>query len=293
MKFNLYKYLTRNEKWPLLLEAIEYRISTKIPVELRVKKSFIKRMLASGVQLQKQEKGIEFEFDINEAKKKFFLRHGSSDFSVFIQIILENEYKTVVDLFKRLKLPINRFMDIGSNAGFSSLYLSAFYPDAKFICLEPHPGNFNALEYNITQNIDRDKYFLLQKALWNRQVQLSGNNNFRDGKDWSFSVEESEKLIGDIESITMDILMKEYDFNEVDFLKIDIEGAEAQLFSEIEYLRSWIDKVKVMAIEIHDETNARFKIENILQNLGFRLYHSGEITIAVNKKIASPLLNDE
>ena len=206
---------------------------------------------------------------------------------------MDNEYKPVVDIFKKLNIPIKRFIDAGANAGFSSLYLNAHYPEAKFICLEPHAGNFAALSHHIITNIKDKLFLLLQKALWNKPAQLTGDNSFRDGKDWSFSVKEASNANSDIEGITMDMIMEENDFNEIDFLKIDIEGAEAKLFNAKEQLLSWIDKVKIISIEIHDETNARFKIENILQNFGFRLYHSGEITIAVNKKIISPLLNDE
>lgn len=293
MGFSLFKYFSGKEKWPLLLEALEYRISKKIPDHLRIKKAFIQRMQSAGIPLLKRDNGIIVDYEIQGKKNELFLRDNSSDISVFSQIILGNEYKPVIELFKKLNLPIKHFIDAGANIGFSSIYLSAVYPDAKFICLEPHPGIFAALKNNITQNIKADKYTLIQKALWNKPALLSGDNSFRDGKDWSFSVKEAGKLTGDIEGITMDMLINEYDFNEIDFLKIDIEGAEAQLFDNIEYLRSWTDKIKVMSIEIHDETNARFKIENTLQNLGFRLYNSGEITIAVNKKIISPLLYDE
>ena len=290
MSLALYKYFTGKERWHLLLEALEYRVSKKIPGDLRIKKAFVQHILSSGIRFKKLDNGILLEYDVNGKNINFFLRNESSDFSVFTQIILEKEYKSVVDIFNRLNLPVNRIVDAGANVGFSSLYLSAYYPEAHFICLEPHPGNFTALTRNINQNISKNKFSLIQKALWHQHVLLSGDNSFRDGKDWSFSVKEAGKSAGDIEGITMERLLEDHDLNEVDFLKIDIEGAEAQLFSDEEYLRSWIHKIKVMSIEIHDETNARFKIENIIQNLGFRLFNSGEITIAVNNNFVS-LLN--
>jgi len=292
MSFNLYRYFSGKQKWSLLLEALEYRISKRIPKDVRIKKTFLNRVFSSGIQLQEKNDDFLIDLPVNGKKNSFLLRKNSSDFEVFTQIILEEEYKPVVDLFNKLQIPINRFIDAGANAGFSSLYLSSYYPQAHFICLEPHPGNFAVLTRNISQNTEAGKFSLIQKALWNKHASLSGDNSFRDGKDWSFSVKEGESPGSKIEGITMNMLISENDLHEIDFLKIDIEGGEAQLFNQVELLASWIDKIKVMSIEIHDETKARFKIENTLQDFGFRLYNSGEITIAVNNKLV-PLLRNK
>ncbi len=292
MGFNIYKYFPAMEKWSLLLESVEYRISKRISPEIRIKRQLLNRFLGEGVPVKIKKNGIEFEYRVNDKNLKFYLRNNSSDINVFTQIVLEQEYKPIIDMFKRLNLSPDRFIDAGANVGFSSLYLLAHWPEARFICLEPHPGNFEALTCNITQNISTDNFLLLQKALWSKPAQLSGDNNFRDGRDWSFNVKEDGKSNGNIEGITIDMVMNQDSFNEVDFLKIDIEGAEVQLFESRKNVESWIDKIKVISIEIHDETNVRFKIENMLQNMGFRIYHSGEITIAINKRFIHLLLSD-
>ena len=293
MSLKLYKYFSSNQQWPLILEALEYRLSKRIPGEIKIKKAFLNQLIAANIPFAKNDKGIEIEYQVNENLYKFFLRNNGSDISVFIQILFREEYKPLISLFKRLNLSITNFIDAGANVGFSSLYLSAFFPNSTFICLEPNPGNFAALSHNIGQNIKENNFILLQKALWNKSVQLSGSNDFRDGKDWSFSVKEESGIEGDIEGVTMDWILQKYNFDEVDFLKIDIEGAEASLFENKRSVESWIDKIKVMAIEIHEETTSGFKIENMLQNFGCRIYHCGELTIAVNKKLTHLLLNDE
>jgi hypothetical protein len=46
----------------------------------------------------------------------------------------------------------------------------------------------------------------------------------------------------------MTTLMREVGIETVDILKVDIEGAERDVFSTCD----WMDKVKLLAIELHD-----------------------------------------
>ena len=291
MKSSFYKYFQGKEKWSLLLESFEYRISKRISSEVRKKRQILQKFLADRIPFRITSEGISFEYGINDKCLKFLLRNNSSDINVFSQIILDEEYKTVIDLVKRLRLQVNVIVDAGANVGFSSLYFFAYYTQAKFICLEPNSKTLKALSANISKNIPEKQFLLLQKALWNKQMTLCGDSNFRDGKDWSFHVKEPVDVIGDIEGITVNSLIHDYSLDEIDFLKIDIEGAEAQLFSNRQEIEKWIGKINIISMEIHDETDARFKIENMLQDFGFRIFHSGELTIAVNRKLVH-LLSD-
>ena len=48
----------------------------------------------------------------------------------------------------------------------------------------------------------------------------------------AFQVEESVEQKGTINAYTIPQLMKEYNCNQIDILKLDIEGAEYELFSK-------------------------------------------------------------
>lgn len=52
-----------------------------------------------------------------------------------------------------------------------------------------------------------------------------------------------------VAAITVDRLMDEYALARINILKIDIEGAEIEVFSNT---ASWIDKVDAIVIELHD-----------------------------------------
>lgn len=48
-----------------------------------------------------------------------------------------------------------------------------------------------------------------------------------------------------------------------------------------------VKKVRVVALEIHDEFNCRTNIQNILTKYGFDYTNSGELTIGINKNLIS------
>jgi len=51
-----------------------------------------------------------------------------------------------------------------------------------------------------------------------------------------------------VRAVTMETLMKENGISTIDFLKVDIEGAEKEVFQNC----TWIKNVRVIAIELHD-----------------------------------------
>ena len=85
------------------------------------------------------------------------------------------------------------------------------------------------------------------------------------------------------ETTTIEGLINDFNIETIDFLKIDIEGGEDEVFKDFSKI-NWLDKVKVIALEIHDEFDCRKHIESNLEKL-FTLSHSGELTIGINKSL--------
>jgi hypothetical protein len=59
-----------------------------------------------------------------------------------------------------------------------------------------------------------------------------------------------DNVVGTVTARTIDAIMSMIGIERIDLLKVDIEGAEAELFANP---RAWIDRVGVLAIEFHDE----------------------------------------
>jgi hypothetical protein len=53
--------------------------------------------------------------------------------------------------------------------------------------------------------------------------------------------------------MTVDKIMQDYNLEKVDILKIDIEGAEKEVFTDTS---SWIEKVNSIIIELHERMKA-------------------------------------
>jgi|LauGreDrversion4_2_1035121.scaffolds.fasta_scaffold80170_2 FkbM family methyltransferase len=176
-----------------------------------------------------------------------YLRAESSDFLVFCQIFCERELECVAALKN-----VEFIVDLGANTGLSATYLACRFPNAKIIAVEPDPENFQLLLRN-TQPL-ADRICCVNAAIWSKSGRLQSNPvPYRGGTASSkqFIPLEKEKVSGDIESITLDGLMSQFNLNRIDLLKIDIEGAEAEVFREPGL---WLSRTAAIVIELHDDS---------------------------------------
>ena len=170
------------------------------------------------------------------------LRLKTSDMLTFVHVFLRGEYN--VDIAKTPTV----IVDAGANIGLTSIFYANKYPDAKIIALEPESSNFALLKKNVApyKNI-----LAVNKALWGENTTLEVIDPGLD--KWGFQTrkrnDEEPVVKKAVESITIDKLMQDSMLNHIDILKIDIEGAEKEV---CETASAWIDKVGMMAIELHD-----------------------------------------
>ena len=83
----------------------------------------------------------------------------------------------------------------------------------------------------------------------------------------------------DVESITIDNIMSENNFKTVDILKIDIEGAEKDLFEK--NYEKWLPNIKIIMVETHDRMvpQSAFTVMNTLNKYNFILYTTADGTL--------------
>jgi FkbM family methyltransferase len=278
-KLFLYNY---KERVQIILYSLCSRIIDSIPRNLKNTYEFTNSLLTKGIHLETEAQGlVSFPYKINNGVFRFFIKKDSSDSRVFEQIILNEEYKTVVEEIRKRKIKVESILDCGANIGLTSMYLTSYFRNARILALEPSKTTFERLELNIRKNsLDRVKLF--NKGVWSKNAFLKPDINFRDGEDWSFRlVETSVKEEAILEAVGIDDLMKHEQISHIDLMKIDIEGGEVELFKS-KHL-PWLQKTKIIALEIHDEFKCRIEIERKLVDHGFDIFHSGELTIGFNK----------
>jgi FkbM family methyltransferase len=279
--------LFNSNLWIKLLKySIGSRMIHSIPKGLKQTYDFVTILEKRDIQITKEEGLLRFKYPIERKFFNFLIAQDASDASVFTQIIINQEYSFLIDILNKKGIQPRTMIDAGANIGLTSVYFKAFYPDIEIIALEPAEGTFQRLTQNIQRN-NFSKVSLLQKGIWNTCTRLKEDRTFRDGQDWSFRlVEAYENEDALIETTTIPQILEEYQFNKIDLLKIDIEGGEKEVFAETADL-NWLKKVRVIAIEIHDEFDCRTQIENTLVDAGFELSHSGELTIGINSVLCN------
>jgi len=172
-------------------------------------------------------------------------------------------------------------IDAGSNIGLTSVYLSKYFKDSKFITIEPDTSNFESVSYNLQANGIKN-VAKIKGGLWSKNTNLKLVHDFRDQKDWSIRVEETQET-GDLMAFSIQHLIQENQFETIDILKIDIEGSEKEVFTGAAADVSFLSKTKCIAIEIHDEFDCRESINTILEHYNFKFFVSGELTIGINQ----------
>lgn len=154
-------------------------------------------------------------------------------------------------------------IDCGANVGLSIVYFKDLYPDAEIVAFEPDPKVFGVLEYNVRKLSDVK---LVNRALWNTETTMSFFTEGADGGSFNSVFDNVERV-----EVLTDRLRSYLD-KKVDFLKIDIEGAELTVLEDSE---DKLHLVQNMFIEYHsfvDKEQELAKVLNILERNQFR-YH--------------------
>ena len=148
-------------------------------------------------------------------------------------------------------------VDLGANYGEISLYFSKKYPKSKIFSIEGSPQNILIMEDNLDiQNFSTSNIKLIKKIVSDRTglveitSELGSENSIITSKTSDFT-KESKKSVT-VESTTLNKICEEFKINEIDFLKIDIEGAEPLLDNSLNIL---LPNIKSMLVEFSDKNS--------------------------------------
>jgi FkbM family methyltransferase len=155
-------------------------------------------------------------------------------------------------------------IDLGANIGLAYRWLRARYPSARFVCVEPDPGNLEILRANVRAVDGMCEIVPACIGGRARRATLESGNG-----EWAYRMADvDDPSDGDVEVVTMDQLLVRTGVEYVSILKCDIEGAEAELFAECD---SWIDRVDYMVVECHTDAMTTELLMQALARSGARL----------------------
>jgi len=195
-------------------------------------------------------------------KEKLYFPDSRSFVFTYKELFLGNIYKF------RSEKEAPYIIDCGANIGLSVIYFKELFPDAKIIAFEPEKKIFEYLQKNVVAqalgNVE-----LVNKAVWKEEGSLMFLNEGADASRISSLGDMTEKKSSyEVEAVRL----SNYINQEIDFLKLDIEGAEGEVIREIE---GKLNYVKRIFIEFHSPENGTQELDiilNILNRNKFRYY---------------------
>ena len=204
------------------------------------------------------------------------------DPQLLLQLVLEIFVEGIYYFESEKAAP--RIIDGGSNIGISVLYFKYLYPHAEILAIEPNPEAMVYLEKNIREN-NLKGIRLIRAALWDQE-----------GEETLYRAPSllNASLIpyADREAFTVPTkkLSTYLRGNRIDLVKLDIEGAEEKVLSEIGN-QGEIHNAKQYIIEFHPNASSPEGLEDLkqlLKGIGYTLQKSGSSSNLVNFLYKSP-----
>jgi len=233
-------------------------------------KEFVKSPLKHAVKLftdpiYREYYWLRTKYEKIPAGKKLVLKFNGlslivpdipSFFSAFEEIFIKKIYQFETSSDE----PV--IIDMGANIGLSAIFFKQLYPKAKISAYEADKNIFEILSKNLDNNgfEDVEKYNL---AVWNTNDTLFFKADNADG--------------GHVSDDDSGMSVKAVDFNEilsnydrVDFLKMDIEGAENEMFDKIAENLHKVDNIFLEYHAFKDSPQKLGEFLNILEAKNFR-----------------------
>lgn len=194
------------------------------------------------------------------------VRRRHTDISLLISTFVGGEFEPCLPDDPRL------IVDAGANVGYAAAFYAARFPGAKVVAIEPDRTNFAQATRNTA---GFGNVTVVHGALWHRSASVRIANP--GAKSWSFECREGDGGSDDVRGYTVEEILELAGADEIDLFKIDIEGAERDLFGP--GCERWLGRVRMLAIETHgDEARAAveracagaFRMDEVDAQLFFR-----------------------
>jgi FkbM family methyltransferase len=178
------------------------------------------------------------------------LRPDTTDIETFAQIFLYAHYRThhmarhadIGAYYESCAKPL--ILDLGANIGLSPLYFAKNWPKATIVGVEPDPGNYEVF----CQNTAEQKHIVPMCGAIASKHSYARIINPHESQ-WGYRTEINDGNSGGLVALSVTELLERHSDCQPFICKIDIEGAEQELFSAN---TQWLTRFPIVIIELHD-----------------------------------------
>lgn len=222
-------------------------------------------------RLKKFIKGEKRAFDSLCATNNIQLNYNSNkkELQILRSIFEEREYAGFFPFYQNATI-----VDIGAHYGYFSIFAAKNSgPHASVFSIEPSKNNYYHLQENVTANgIKNIKTFNLAIGSERGTTTLYTGNNQNHSLFENYRLLDQNRKSEIVTVNTLELFMSENGIENIDFLKIDCEGAE---YSIIESAPKHVfEKIKTISMEFHDMKNEKQTAEHLLEKFiknGFQI----------------------
>ena len=229
-------------------------------------------------------------FNMPEHDFEFYCRNNKDDFN-----IITIHEKDIIDHF----IPKERdiVVDIGAHIGLYTIMASKHVgPNGKIVAIEANPDNFEMLNRNVKLN-QLTNVTNLNCAVYSQETRIKlylageGSNRTKYNTLMAERANEGKEKFVEINADTLDHLMQLQGISEINWIKIDVEGAEYEVLKGASNIISHSKDISLL-IEVHNLSGSNSTLyEHISQFLSLgdfkidfeKTYDNGEKHVIARK----------
>ena len=241
--------------------------------------------------LKRNNKNAFLKFKIPKHNLEFYFQNNKDDFKGIT--MRENN---IIDLFRPRQG--DTVVDIGAHIGKYSIIASKYVGQyGKVIAIEAHPGNLEVLNRNIKLN-GLTNIIALNYAVYSKETKIK---LYLPGEESHYTIYNTvmssrqnarEDKFVEVNANTLDNLLEQNGIShEVNWMKIDVEGAELEVLKGASKILSQSKNIAIL-LEVHNIENGKNLYEpimDLLEKHNFKVefehtYDSGEKHVILHKQ---------
>ena len=218
----------------MILKKVENLLKKVLPVN-----RYLHRKICAG-------SGLSLEYGLNK-----------EGIDILTAIFIDREYADYFPMQQSATV-----VDVGAHFGFFSFFAALnLAPNAKIISLEPSKDNFKVLQKNLHQN-SLPNIQALNIALDGQ----TGTRTFYGGVSFNHSFfSQQKKNPTSIPTCSLKDFFQQQNLAQIDFLKLDCEGAEFPILLQTE--AAVLDRITTISMEFHDLPDEGYTSLQLIRHL--------------------------